>query len=364
MESFLQEFKDLEIQLEEITTATDNFDDEKNYIGRGGFGKVYKGEVSHSKGQNMAAIKRLDHKHGQGTPEFLKEIMALSRYRHANLISLLGFCYQEDEMILVYEHASRGSLDRYLNCPDLTWTQRLNICLDVAKGLNYLHDPRGTHQRVIHCDVKSANILLDDQWNGKVSDFGLSVMGPANEQHSVVVTLAAGTHGYCDPQYAMSHTLTKESDVYSFGVVLLEIFCGMLCSRLDSKGHVENILVPTWKECYEQKKLNDIIFKSPTIQPMDQSALKIFSAIAYRCLKESREDRPKMAEVVTELETALESQEFSIWEPLFYYEEMTRTAEPPLNYSSKGELRKLLSKGVLLNGGKTVISCYAYNPLL
>ncbi|KAM0063993.1 putative protein kinase RLK-Pelle-CrRLK1L-1 family [Helianthus debilis subsp. tardiflorus] len=356
MDAFLQQFQDLKIQLEEIILATNNFDDQNNCIGRGGFGKVYKGEVSHSKGQSMAAIKRLDCRHGQGAPEFLKEITTLSRYCHENLISLLGFCHQDDEMILVYEYASRGSLDRYLNSPLLTWTQRLKICLDVAKGLSYLHDPRETHQRLIHCDVKSSNILLDEQWNAKVSDLGLSVMGPANEQYSVIVTRAAGTHGYCDPQYAMTHTLTKESDVYSLGVVLFEVLCGRLCCTY-SNGCVQQILVPTWIESYEEKKLYDIIFKDPTIQPLEQSALKTFSDIAYRCLKESREDRPKMAEVVTELETALDNEEFSNWiNPLIDYDEMSNNAESPLNCSSKDEVRKFLSKGVLLKGGKTWIS--------
>ncbi|XP_035838394.1 uncharacterized protein LOC110898700 isoform X2 [Helianthus annuus] len=306
MDAFLQQFQHLKIQLEDITSATDNFNDD-NCIGRGGFGKVYKGELSHSKGRSTVAIKRLDPRHGQGIPEFLKEITMLSRYSHKNLICLLGFCYHGDEMILVYEHASRGSLDRHLNSPHLTWLQRFKICLYAAEGLSYLHDPRETHQRLIHCDVKSANILLDEQWNSKLSDFGLSIMGPANEQQSVIVTTASGTPGYCDPQYAMTHTLTKESDVYSFGVVLFEVLCGRLCCTY-SNGRVEQNLVRTWIECYEEKKLNDITFKDTTIEPLEQSALETFSDIAYRCLKESREDRPRMAEVVTELATALGNQ--------------------------------------------------------
>ncbi|KAJ0716163.1 putative protein kinase RLK-Pelle-CrRLK1L-1 family [Helianthus annuus] len=361
MEGILQQFQDLKIQLLEIISATNNFD-ENNCIGVGGFGRVYKGIVSHSKGRSMTAIKRLDRRHGQGTPEFLKEIMMLSRYRHENLISLLGFCYQGDEMIVVYEHASRGSLERCLNSPHLPWAQRLKICLDVAKGLSHLHDPGETHQRLIHCDIKSANILLDEQWNAKVSDFGLSIMGPANEQQSIIVTLAAGTQGYIDPLYWMTHTLTKESDVYSLGVVLFEVLCGRLCCTY-SNGRLQQNLVPTWTESYKQKKLNEIIFKSPAIQPLDEGCLEIFSDIAYRCLNESREDRPKMAKVVTELKTALENQELlesggfsKRKEQLIYYEVIVKNAKPPLNYRSEVELMKLLYKGVLLNGGKTVIS--------
>ncbi|KAM0070263.1 putative protein kinase RLK-Pelle-CrRLK1L-1 family [Helianthus debilis subsp. tardiflorus] len=294
LQEFLQKFQHLKIPLEEITTATNNFNNE-NYIGAGSFGNVYKGEVSHSDGRRVVAIKRLDHNGRQGVPEFLKEIMMLSDYKHENVISLLGFCCEGGEKILVYELASRGSLDRYLNCPHLTWRNRLKICLDAAKGLRYLHDPRETRRRLIHCDVKSGNILLDDQWNAKVADVGLSIIGSANEQHSLTVTAAAGTVGYIDPVYWMTHTLTKESDVYSFGVVLFEVLCGRLCYTLDNKRHVVKE-IPTWIESYKQNMLNDIIFKNPSIEPMHQSVLKRFSGIAYRCLKASREDRPEMSE--------------------------------------------------------------------
>ncbi|MFS7928102.1 putative protein kinase RLK-Pelle-CrRLK1L-1 family [Helianthus anomalus] len=250
MQKFLEKFQHLKIQLEEITTATNNFNKE-NYIGVGGFGKVYKGEVSHSKGRGMVAIKRLDHASRQGAPEFLKEITMLSDYKHENVISLVGFCCEGGEMILVYELAFRGSLDSYLKSPHLTWRQRLKICLDSAKGLRYLHDPRETRRRLIHCDIKSGNILLDDQWNAKVADVGLSIIGSANEQHSLIVTAAAGTMGYIDPVYWMTNTLTKESDVYSFGVVLFEVLCGRLCYTRDNKGHVvEEIL--TWIKSYDK----------------------------------------------------------------------------------------------------------------
>ncbi|KAL8238960.1 hypothetical protein R6Q59_015527 [Mikania micrantha] len=126
-------------------------------------------------------------------------------------------------------------------------------------------------------------------------------MGPANEQHSVIVTSAVGTPGYCDPQYALTHTLTKESDVYSFGVVLFEVLCGTLCCTYGD-GRVDKKFMPMWIESYEHKKLNNIIFESPTIKPLDPSSLE----------RESREDRPKMAEVLTELESALERQELRL----------------------------------------------------
>ncbi|KAI3505406.1 hypothetical protein L1887_27535 [Cichorium endivia] len=192
--AFLEEFQHLQIQLQEIKSATGNFDD-NNVIGQGGFGKVYKGVVSHSKGQSMLAFKRLDRRYGQGDPEFLKEILMLSRYTHENLISLLGFCDADGEKILVYEHAYHGSLDRHLTSTSLTWRQRLKICLGAAKGLCYLHDPKETQQRVIHRDIKSSNILLDENWNAKVSDMGLSKIGPANQTHTFLATNVVGTFG-------------------------------------------------------------------------------------------------------------------------------------------------------------------------
>ncbi|PWA86885.1 protein kinase-like domain-containing protein [Artemisia annua] len=348
MASLIKEFEHLEIPLEEIKSATNNFDNSK-VIGKGGFGKVYVGEVSHSKGRNMVAIKRLDSKLGQGGPEFLKEITMLSCYTHENLISLLGFCNQEDEMILLYEYASNGSLDRHLGDTTLTWRQRIKICLDAAKGLSYLHDPNGAHQRVLHCDIKSANILLDDQWNGKVSDFGLSKIGPANQQNSFIVTNALGTFGYCDPLFMETYSLTKESDVYSFGVVLFEVLCGVLCFQYGTAGQF-NVLVPMWKKKYKQNKIDEIVF--PDIrQPMDQKALETFSDIAYQCLHKCRKERPVMAEVVEKLEMALESQEASEGK-----EWIIRTMVPPLNYTSEAELNILLCKGVLLNGGTTWFS--------
>lgn len=198
MTDFLDENEHLKIQLNEIKSATENFG-ENNVIGSGGFGKVYKGEISHSNGRSIVAIKRLDPRFGQGNTEFWKEIMMLSRYTHPNLISLVGFCDDNGEKILVYEYASRGSLDSLLKATSLTWTKRIKICLDVARGLNYLHDLKGTQQRVIHRDIKSSNILLDENWNAKISDLGLSKIGPANHQHTVVVSNVVGTLGYLDP---------------------------------------------------------------------------------------------------------------------------------------------------------------------
>ncbi|KAJ9537986.1 hypothetical protein OSB04_030719 [Centaurea solstitialis] len=335
--TFMDEFQHLKIQLEEIKSATNNFAD-NNQIGRGGFGKVYKGVISHSKGRSMAAIKRLDCRYGQGNTEFWREIMMLSRYTHENLISLLGFCDEDGEKILVYEHASHGSLDHHLSVTALTWMQRVRICLAATRGLSYLHDPKGTQQRVLHRDIKSSNILLDENWNAKVSDFGLSRIGPANQQHTVLVSNVIGTLGYLDPLYMEMGWLTKESDVYSLGVVLFEVLCGRLCFEYNN-DRVE-VLTRIWKQSYKQNKLHEVIHQDLS-QQMDSDSLETFSDIAYQCLRRSREKRPTMALVMEKLEIALK------------FQEVHEEAEQPM-----GILRY---KGII-DGGTTVIR-YIYFSL-
>ncbi|KAL4592756.1 hypothetical protein LXL04_005760 [Taraxacum kok-saghyz] len=311
MEAFLKKSQhDLKVfSFEEIKLITGDFD-KNNLIGEGGFGKVYRGVVdSDSKGQTMAAFKRLDRSCGQGNPEFMKEILMLSHYRHENLITLLGYCDKDPEKILVYEHAARGSLDVHLSSTTLTWTQRLKICLGAARGLCYLHDPNETKQRVIHRDLKSSNILLDENWNAKISDMGLSKTGSANSLQSFLATNVVGTIFYIDPEYMETTILTKESDVYSFGVVLFEVLCGSLC--YEYKNGLPQRFVRRWTNRYKENKVEDIIFHHLK-QSMDPKSMETFSEIVYRCLQICREDRPYMSQVVEKLETALHSQqEFS-----------------------------------------------------
>ncbi|CAI9290749.1 unnamed protein product [Lactuca saligna] len=216
-------FEHLRIHLADINNATANFS-KACRIGGGGFGEVYKGElILHSRGQTVA-FKRLDRKYGQGDREFRNEILLLSDYKHENIVSLLGFCDESKERILVYEYASRRGRDMYLNNKDLTWPQRLMISIGAACGLAFLHSDVGTQQKVFHRDVKSSNILLDDNWNAKISDFGLSKFAPTNNNISILYTNPVGTVGYCDPLYLETGFLTKESDIYSFGVVLFELY--------------------------------------------------------------------------------------------------------------------------------------------
>ncbi|XP_071726774.1 receptor-like protein kinase HERK 1 [Rutidosis leptorrhynchoides] len=208
----------------------------------------------------------------------------------------------------IIKYACNGSLDRHLSSNALTWSQRIKICLDAARGLCYLHNDNGTHQRVLHRDIKSANILLDEKWNAKISDLGLSKLGPVNQQHTALVTGIVGTIGYLDPMYLEMGVLTKESDVYSFGVVLMEVLCGKLCFQRNVNNALST-LVQTWKKSCKTGKVEQIVFQDDVMQPLHPDCLRTFSKIALQCLNKYREGRPLMSVVVNELEIALKLQE-------------------------------------------------------
>ncbi|KAH9326550.1 hypothetical protein KI387_006728, partial [Taxus chinensis] len=228
--------------LEEMKTATENF---RHTIGHGGFGHVYLGKLQEGK---QIAVKVLSTFSKHGIAQFLNEIDLLSRITHKKLVSLLGYCNESKDLMLVYEYMPGGSLSDNLHdpaqpskYPHLDWKTRLKIALDAAQGLEYLHV--GCTTKIIHRDVKTANILLDSELNGKLADFGLSRMN-INGETSQINTTIKGTPGYLDPKYYQTHILTEKSDVYSFGVVLLELICGR--RPLDTNRSPEKILLIDW----------------------------------------------------------------------------------------------------------------------
>ncbi|CAI9269286.1 unnamed protein product [Lactuca saligna] len=298
----------LKFPLHTIKSCTQDFN-ERNIIGKGGYGRVYNGILTWGDHVNeQIAVKRLDVTNGQGNKEFRTELTMLSQYQHNNIVTLLGFCDDNKEMILVYEYASHGSLDTHLRNPSagLSWPQLLKICIDVASALDYLHNQVAEKHRIIHRDIKSANILLDQNWNAKLGDFGLARIGLANQQNTIVITNPAGTHGYCDPQYERTGSLTKESDVYSFGVVLFEVLCGRLACVLsyhDERRFLHRF-APT---CYKNGELDKIIH--PKVRKdIKPKVLRKFSGIAMRCLHETREERPTIVEVASQLKKAMKMQ--------------------------------------------------------
>ncbi|MFS7966544.1 putative protein kinase RLK-Pelle-CrRLK1L-1 family [Helianthus anomalus] len=297
--------------LTEIQSATNDFADEL-ILGKGGFGTVYKGQISSKEAGHLVAIKRLDSMSSQGELEFRAEIDTLCNLRHCHLVSLIGYCDDNKEKALVYEYMPNGTLYRHLHSPDtpkLSWVTRLKIAIGAARGMDYLHTGVGTRYGVIHRDVKSTNILLDANWAAMISDFGLSKIGPTNQSISCVDASVKGTFGYLDPAFFYTGKLTRKTDVYAFGVVLFELLSGRLA--LDPDEEEDQCSLVRWaQKCVKEKKLDQMV--DPSIkEAISTKCLRRFAQMAARCVDDVPEKRPTMDELVTSLQDILVTQEKS-----------------------------------------------------
>ncbi|OIT22051.1 PREDICTED: protein kinase APK1A, chloroplastic-like [Nicotiana attenuata] len=299
----------------ELRVATRNFRPD-SVLGEGGFGCVFKGWIDEHTFKSarpgtglVIAVKRLNQEGFQGHKEWLAEINYLGSLSHPNLVKLIGYCLEDEHRLLVYEFMPRGSLENHLfrrstYFQPLSWNLRMKVALEAAKGLAYLHSPEA---KVIYRDFKSSNILLDSNYNAKLSDFGLAKDGPVDGK-SYVSTRVMGTYGYAAPEYMATGHLTARSDIYSFGVVLLEMLTGR---RVVDKNrpHGEQNLIE-WAKPFLSSKRKVLRIMDPRIegQYSVEGALKA-ALLAVKCLALEPKFRPKMHEVVKALEQLQNSNE-------------------------------------------------------
>ncbi|XP_031130267.1 probable serine/threonine-protein kinase PBL15 [Ipomoea triloba] len=301
-QSFGQDLCDF--QLSELRAITQNFS--SNFLlGEGGFGKVHKGYVDENMRAGLkaqpVAVKLLDIEGLQGHREWLAEVIFLGQLRHPNLVRLIGYCCEDEERLLVYEFMPRGSLENHLFkrlSLSLPWGTRLKIAIGAAKGLAFLH---GAEKPVIYRDFKTSNILLDSDFNAKLSDFGLAHMGPEGSK-THVTTQVMGTYGYAAPEYVSTGHLTTKSDIYSFGVVLLELLTGRRATEKTRPKNEQNLV--DWSKPYltSSRRLRCIIDPRLAGQYSVKGA-KEMALLALQCVSSNAKDRPKMPAIIETLES-------------------------------------------------------------
>ncbi|XP_057764682.1 G-type lectin S-receptor-like serine/threonine-protein kinase At1g11300 [Salvia miltiorrhiza] len=274
---------------EMLANATNQFH-EDNLLGRGGFGPVYKGVLANGKD---IAVKRLSTDSGQGVHEFMNEVIVISKLQHRNLVKLLGGCVDKEEKILIYEYMPNKSLDACIFGPTnptkklLDWKMRYNIIEGIGRGILYLH--RDSRLRIIHRDLKPSNVLLDQDWNPKISDFGMARIFGGNEDHGSTARVV-GTYGYMAPEYAMEGRFSEKSDVYSFGVLILEIIKGKKNTHYFNDEWSLSLIGYAWKMWSEGNGLS-FVEESIVNRESEEEMIRCIQ-IGLLCVQESPNNRP------------------------------------------------------------------------
>ncbi|XP_024008722.1 probable serine/threonine-protein kinase PBL28 isoform X2 [Eutrema salsugineum] len=324
--------------LKEMEEATSSFSDE-NLLGKGGFGRVYKGTLKTGEVgtillyllcdftgfcnvrnilksihiilipcySKVVAIKKMDlppFKKADGEREFRVEVDILSRLDHPNLVSLIGYCADGKHRFLVYEYMQNGNLQDHLNGikeAKISWPVRLRIALGAAKGLAYLHSSSGVGIPIVHRDFKSTNVLLDSNYNAKISDFGLAKLMPEGKD-TCVTARVLGTFGYFDPEYTSTGKLTLQSDIYAFGVVLLELLTGRRAVDLTQGPNEQNLVLQVRNILNDRKKLRKVIDPELSRNSYSMEAIAMFADLASRCIRIESTERPSVTNCVKELQ--------------------------------------------------------------
>ncbi|GJW64062.1 kinase-like domain, phloem protein 2-like protein [Tanacetum coccineum] len=296
-----KEFAHLRVPLEKILSATNNFAEE-NATGETGFEQRYKGQLLWSDEFIDITVRRLK----QDEQQFWMEISMLSSLKHKNLVSLVGFCDENDEKLIIIRRETRGCLSQYLSDTTmLTWVRRLEISVGVAHALSYIHYDEARDFSVIHRKINSVTVSLNDEWEPKLSDFERSMkIWSSKRHHSFNNGVCPYIPGYEDSTLLKTYTVNHKSDMYSFGIVLFELLCGRN-SIIDSDSN--KYLAPLAVTHYREERLNEIIAWDLWEQ-LDSQSFNIFAETAYDCLNEERSQRPNIDEIVTRLEKALELQ--------------------------------------------------------
>ncbi|CAN6295888.1 unnamed protein product [Urochloa humidicola] len=317
-------------ELGELEVATGGFCAE-NIVGEGGYGTVYRGVLA---GGEVVAVKDLfDHK-GQAEKEFKVEVEAIGKVRHKHLVGLIGYCAEGPKRMLLYEFVENGNLEQWLHgdvgpVSPLTWDIRMKIAVGTAKGIAYLHE--GLEPKVVHRDIKSSNILLDKNWNPKVSDFGMAkVLGSGS---SYVTTRVMGTFGYVAPEYASTGMLNESSDVYSFGVLLMELVSGR--SPVDYNRPAGEVNLVEWfRGMVGSRRVEDLVDPRVAAPPPPRVLNRVL-LVCLRCIDADAHKRPRMGQIVH----MLEGDEFPF---------RTEHRSPRASHrTSTGTRRSLLSENVV-----------------
>ncbi|XP_028767764.1 cysteine-rich receptor-like protein kinase 25 [Neltuma alba] len=309
----LTPLESLQFSFATIEAATNNFS-QLNKIGKGGFGEVYKGVLPDKR---EIAVKKLSSKSKQGVVEFKNEISLIANLQHRNLVALIGFCLEEDEKMLIYEYVPNKSLDYFLFDTNpkrriLNWSERYKIIGDIARGVLYLHEY--SRLKVIHRDLKPSNVLLDDNMNPKISDFGLARIVATN-QNQEITNRIVGTYGYMSPEYAMYGRFSEKLDIYSFGVIILQIISAKRIARSPISKIFEDLLSQVrWRNHTPLE-----IMESTLKETYSHTEVIKCIQIGLLCVQEDPDDRPTMATVISYLNTQLIDLPFPREPALFRY---------------------------------------------